>query len=131
MEIENEELVSRLSFEVVKEVAPDELDLFDDIKAEFLKDPNAFAEKDAKKREKMLGFAVGGTAEQFVTGFILPVALDAVKKYLSKKLGKSLDKNEIKKLRDDAYNNAIALGMDEEKATLMADSLAGKLVLGL
>lgn len=130
MEKDNEELVSRLSYEVVKEVAPDELDLFDDIKEEFLKNPDAFAEKDTKKREKMLGFALPAAAEQFVTGFVLPVVLHAVKKYLSKKLEKKLGKNEIKKLRDDAYNNAIALGMDKEKATLMADSLAGKLVLG-
>ena len=39
MKIENDELVSRISFEVVKDVAPDELDLFDDIKSAFLENP--------------------------------------------------------------------------------------------
>ena len=130
MEKNSEELVSRLSYEIVKDVAPDELDLFEDVKEEFLKNPDAFLEKDRQKREKLLGFAVPAGAEQFVTGFVLPVVLDAIKKYASKKLGKELDKNEIKKLRDGAYNTALSLGMDKEKAELMADSLAGKLVLG-
>ena len=130
MEKNSEELVSRLSYEIVREVAPDELDLFGDIKEEFFKNPDAFSERDPQKREKMLGFAIPAGAEQIVTGFVLPVVFDAIKKYVSKKVGKKLDKNEIKKLRDDAYNTGISLGMDKEKAELMADALAGKLVLG-
>jgi len=45
-----EELASFLSYEIVKEVAPEELDLFDDIKEEYLKNPGAFLEKDTKKK---------------------------------------------------------------------------------
>ena len=123
----SEELVSRLSYEIVKEVAPDELDLFDDFKEEFLKNPDAFLEKDPQKREEMLGFAVPIIAEQFFTLFVLPVVSGLITEYISKKLEKKTDSNEIKEFRDYAFNNAISLGMDKEKAGLMADSLIGKL----
>jgi len=123
----SEELVSRLSYEIVKEVAPDELDLFDDFKEEFLKNPDAFLEKDPQKREEMLGFAVAITAGQFFTSVVLPVVSGLIANYISKKLEKKTDSNEIKEFRDYAFNNAISLGMDKEKAGLMADSLIGKL----
>ena len=135
MEKNSEELVAHLSYEIVKEVAQDELDLFDDLKEEFLKNPDALLEKDAKKREKMLGFALPPGTEQFVTAFVLPVVFGIVDRYFGKsKKGPTEEPgiNQIKKLREDAYNNAISLGMDKEKAELMADSLIGKLVqLGL
>ncbi len=128
MEKKSEELVSRLSYEVVKEVAPDELDLFDDIKEEFLKNPDAFSEKDPKKREKMLGFALPAGTEQFITGAVLPVVWDIIKKYVSKKVGGKLSINEINELRDAAYNIAISQKVDKKKAELIADSLAGKIM---
>lgn len=127
MERNSEELVSRLSYEIVKEVAPDELDLFDDFKEEFLKNPDAFLEKDPKKREKMLGFAELVGAELFFTSIVLPVVSGLITNYLSKKLEKKPDSNKIKEFRDDAFNKAISLGMDKEKAGLLADSLTGKL----
>ena len=133
MEKNSEELVAHLAYEIVKEVAQDELDLFDDLKEEFLKNPDALLEKDAKKREKMLGFALPPGTEQFITVFVLPVVFGIVDRYFGKK-GPSEEPsiNQLKKLREDAYNNAISLGMDKEKAELMADSLIGKLVqLGL
>ena len=138
MVMNNEEFVSNLSYEVVKEIAPDEIDLFEDIKEEFLRNPDAFSEKDTKKREKMLGFASPTDSGQFFTGFVLPIVKDVIwpwaKKKLDAKLDKkdvTLDKMEIKKLRDEAYNNAVSLGMNKEKAELMSDALAGKLILSL
>lgn len=128
MEKDAEELASSLSYEVIKELAPDELDLFEDIKEEFLRNPDGFSEKDPKKRKKMLGFAVPGLVEGFITVIVLPVVLDVVKKIVGKKIGEKTRRNRIRKLRDEAYNAAISLEMDEEKAALMADSLIGKLV---
>lgn len=125
----NKELVSRLSHEVLEEVAPDELDLFDDIKEEFIKNPDGFLEKDSKKREEMLGFAGAAGGAELVTTVVLPIVSDVVKKYLSKKLAGGINKDMIKKVRDEAYNNAITMGMSKKKAELMADSLVGKLVL--
>lgn len=127
MEKNSEELVSRLSYEIVKEVAPDELDLFDDFKEEFLKNPDAFLEKDPQKREEMLGFAELVGAELFFTSIVLPVVSGLITNYLSKKLEKKPDINKIKEFRGDAFNKAIALGMDKEKAGILADSLIGKI----
>ena len=128
MQKNSEELVSRLSYEIVKEAAPDELDLFDDFKEAFLKNPNALLGKDPQKREEMLGFALPPGTEQFVTIFVLPVVFGIIERYVSKRMGGKLGGNKINKMRDEAYNNAISLGMDKEKAELMADSLIGKLV---
>ena len=128
MEKNSEELVSRLSYEIVKEVAPDELDLFDDFKEEFLKNPDAFLEKDPKKREEMLGFVELVGAELFFTLIVLPVVSGLITNYLSKKLEKKPDSNKIKELRDDAFNKATSLGIDKEKAELIADSTIGKAV---
>ncbi len=126
MEKSSEELLSHLSYEIVKEVAPGELDLFDDFKEEFLKNPDAFLEKDPQKREKMLGFAIPVGAEQFFTLIVLPVVSGLITNYLSKKLEKPCS-NKIKELRDYAFNKAISLRLNKEKAERLADSLIGKL----
>ena len=133
MEKSEEGLLSSLSYEIVKEVAPDELDLFDDFKEEFLKNPDAFSEKEPKKREQMLGFALPPGTEQFITVIVLPVVFHLIDKYIIQKYvtkkgeGKS-DPDKINTLRDEAYQNATSLGMDEEKASLLADALIGKAV---
>jgi hypothetical protein len=122
------DLMSKLSYDIVKDVAPEELDLFDDIKQEFLKNADAFKEKDQKKREKMTGFAFPTGTEQIVTTVILPVVLGIIKKYFPKKGKEKLDIKNLKKLRDEAYNMAISLDIDKSKANLLADSLIGKIV---
>ena len=71
MEKNSNELISRLSYEIVREIAPDELDLFDDIKEEFLKNPDAFLEKDPGKKEEMLGV----NFSNFIDDSYLPRAL--------------------------------------------------------
>lgn len=127
---DNEKLESRLSYEVVKEIAPDEIKLFNDIEKQFLNKPGAILEKDRKKREKMLGFALPPGTEQLITIFVLPVVYKIIEKYFSKKdTGIKLDANTIKKLREDAFNTAISAGMKQEKAELLADCLVGKITL--
>jgi hypothetical protein len=144
-----EELVTRLSYEVAKDVAPDELDLFDDIKEEFLKNPDAFVLKEPrKKEEKMLGFG-GSGVEQFVITAVLPIVwsvlsyiakagIESFKDAAAKKvdgvvkktvLGDApLSKEKIKEIREYAIATALTQGMDEKKAVVIADSLIGKLV---
>jgi hypothetical protein len=122
------ELASKVSFEVLRDIAPKELILFDDYKAKFIKNPDAFAEKDRKKREKMLGFAIPDGTAQLVTTFVLPIALNAINKYVNKKTEDKLNKDQLSNMRTEAYNNAVALGMDKEKAELMADALVGKMM---
>jgi len=149
IDINIEELASSLSYEIVKEVAPEELDLFDDIKEEYLKNPGAFLEKDTKKKEKMLGF--GGSAEIFVTMTILPIILGvatqigkagietlkdegskALAGWLKDKIEQKVSqpsKEKLKLMRDSVYNNALSMGVKKEKAGVIADSFIGKLAL--
>lgn len=134
MQKKDEELVSRLSYEIVKEVAPDELDLFADFKEEFLKNPNAFSEKEPKKREQMLGFALPPGTEQFITIIVLPIVFTLIDKYIIQKHVTNKEKeksgqDKINQLREEAYQNATSLGMDEEKAGLLANALVGKAAL--
>ncbi|MCZ7382179.1 MAG: hypothetical protein O8C64_11505 [Candidatus Methanoperedens sp.] len=150
MDKNSEELASRLSYEIIKEVAPDELDLFDDIKEEYLKNPDAFQEKDPKKKEKMLGFGTG-VGEIFVTTTILPLiwgviahigkaGVESLKKEGAKALEEKIKEKiggkevhtsneKIKELRDYIFKNALSMGMDEQKATFYADSIIGKLTI--
>ena len=154
MEKKTEELVTWLSKEVVSEIAPDELDLYQDIEEEFFKNPNAFIEKDSKKKEKMLGFVGTGIGEQFLTMTVLPIVLgvigyvgtagiEALKKEASKALARKIEKkfaekestdnhiskDKIGEIREYAFNKAKSLGMDVERAGILADSLIGKLIL--
>lgn len=150
MDKNREELASRLSYEIIKEMAPDELDLFDDIKEEYLKNPDAFLEKDPKKKEKMLGFG-GGVGEVLVTTIIFPLIWGAIAhigkagveslknegaKALEEKIKEKIGEKEvhtsnekIKELRDYIFKNALSMGADEQKAIFYADSIIGKLVI--
>ncbi len=147
----SEELVSHLSYEIVKEVAPDELDLFDDIKEEFLENPDAFLEKDPEKREKMLGFVGGGAGEIFVTVTVLPLIWSAIKyigtagieslkkegsKTVAEKIKEKIggkegqpSKEKMNELRRYICQNASSMGVDKEIAGVIADSFIGKLTL--
>jgi len=124
----SKELASRISFEIVKDLAPRELPLFDDYKEKFMKNPGAFVEKDSEKREKMLGFGVLDGASQLLTAIVLPISFNAIKKYVMKKTGEKLDNDQLSNLRKEAYDYAITLGMNKAKAKLMADALVGKMV---
>jgi len=126
-----EELTTRLSCEIVKDLAPRELPFFDNYKQKFLKNPQAFSEKDPKKKEKILGFGVGDLATQVLTSFVLPTVYDAICKYLAKRKEKKvekLDQDQLTQIRKDAYDNAVAMGLEKGKAGLLADALVGKIM---
>ena len=150
MEKNSEELASHLSYEIVKEMAPEELDLFDDIKEEFLENPDDFIKKDSGKKEKMLGFG-GGVGEVFVTVTILPLiwgifaqiakkgieslteegskaAAEWIKNKREGKKGQP-SKEKLKEIRDYVCQNAYSAGLDKDRARILADSFIGKLTL--
>ena len=129
MENDSKELVSRVSFEIVKDIAPEELDLFGDYTDAFFNNPRAFEEKDSKKREKMLGFAIPAGTAELVTGTVLPLVFGAVTDYLKRKTEGKFGNEDVRKLRDDTYNTLLSSGMSKQKAELIADSLAGKMLL--
>lgn len=144
----SEELASLLSYEIIKEVAPDELDLFDDLKEEYIKNPDVFQEKDSKKKEKMLGFG-GGIGEVFITMKVLPLiwdvvsyigiaGIESIKEAMAEKVdikvkeeigGKEelLSNEKITEIMEYTIKNAMTMGIDKEKAGVIAYSLIGKL----
>ena len=150
MDKNSEELASNLSYKIVKEMAPEELDLFDDIKEEFLENPDDFMKKDSGKKEKMLGFG-GGVGEVFVTAIIIPLiwgilipigqrkieslaeeGLKAVAEWIkNKREGKKGQppKEKLKEIRDYVCQNAYSAGLDKDRARILADSFIGKLTL--
>jgi len=150
MEKNSEEMAFHLSYEIVKEMAPEELDLFDDLKDEFLENPDAFMKKDPGKKDKMLGFG-GGIGEVFVTATVFPIiwgilaqiskkGIESFTEEGSKALAKWIkiklegkkeqpSKRKMKEIRDYVCQNALAMGMEKKRARIMADSFIGKLTL--
>ncbi|HYB75396.1 MAG TPA: hypothetical protein VEC08_00405 [Nitrososphaerales archaeon] len=123
-----EELASRVSYEIIKDIAPKELALFDDYRESFEKDPGAFTQKNRKK-EKALGFAFPDGTSQILTTVVLPLVSQAIKDFTARKQGKKPSNDELKEMRTQAYNNAIAMGVSKEKAEVMADALVGKMAM--
>jgi len=145
---EKEAFASRLSYEVVQDVAPEELPLFEDIREEFLKNPDAFSEKDPGKREKMLGFG-GEALGPLITTVVLPLIWSVVsyigmagigsfKETMAKKVEKKvketieggekpLSREKTGELKEYVMKNAVTLGLNEAQAALIADSVIGKL----
>jgi len=126
---EDVEETCRISYEIIKDIAPKELPFFDDFKERFVKNPDAFAEKNRKKKEKMLGFAFPdpATTTQILTGFVLPIVLAVIKKYTPKKDGKTLSDEQAKEVKTEAITTAMGLGVNPDKAEVIADAIVGKL----
>lgn len=127
MEEDIDEVVTKLSYEIVKEIAPDELDLFEDFREEFKNNPEAFLAKDSKRKEDKLGFAVEAAVGTFTTSYVLPILTDVFTKYLGDTARVKLKGEKIPEMREYTLKNAITLGMNEDKAELFADALMFKL----
>lgn len=100
--------------------------------------------------EKMLGFIGGGVGEQFITMTVLPLVWSAVKsmgqagietlkeegsRALGEKIGEQIGgeaapmmlKEKIGEIWDHAVSAGVSMGLEEEKARVLADSYIGKL----
>lgn len=155
MDQNREELVSTLSYKVVQKTAPEELDIFDDIKEEFIENPDDFMEEASEKKENVLGF--GGIGGTFVTVVILRLiwgilvqiskkGIDSFTEEGSKALAKWIIESlfgpkdqtsyrpsieQLKKIRAFVCRKACIEGLNEEKASIVADSLIGELIGGI
>ncbi|HKA03094.1 MAG TPA: hypothetical protein VKD67_02160 [Acidimicrobiales bacterium] len=145
----DDRLILDVSRQVVGDLAPGELEVFDATGDAYLEAP---AGKDG---EEMLGFGVEVVA--FVTPFVV-MATKAVVSYLSEVVSKAMKEQsesviagyvkrlfkrfhddpepapvqltieEIKKAHEVALAEAKALGMKDERASLLANAIAGELV---
>ena len=141
-----EELFTDLSYQVVQDLAPNELRLFKTVNDEFLKDPDTFIKKTrGKKKEKALGG--GAIIGQLILPIILPAiwsaltflyktGLDAGKEITAEKLKETIralaegknSKERLKEIRDCVLQSLKDDGMSDKQAALIADSIIGKLV---
>jgi hypothetical protein len=154
-ETENE-LVAELARLALERAAPEELVLFQETAEEYFQDPQAVL--DPRSRDEALGFgievamltpyvlavatsvirflastvadAAGQEAKPLVTGIVrrllrrpqpTPEAVDAPP---------PLSGDQARQVREVAYQHAKRLGLDEDQAALLADSVVGGLVVG-
>jgi hypothetical protein len=145
------ELIADVSKRIVSQVAPEELDLFDELMEEYFEDPTPPDLSDSDDDEA-LGFGLGealvaatpaaAAVVSGVVGYILKEVLKTVQKEsasaLTKRIGKffnpqekntGLTKEQMKQVRQKVVKQAKAFGMEGDQVRRMADAVIGSLAL--
>jgi hypothetical protein len=152
---EGRAFIAELSKDVVSQVAPEELDLFDDLVQEYFDDPTPPDPEEAAS-DDALGFGLGGALfattpavaamANVVLGFLLTeviniardqaggMAVEKLKVYFLSRRESSTDSpplttEQLAKVKQLASDQAKAFGMDDDEAKKMADALVGSLAL--
>jgi len=157
MAVSNEnELVDALARDIITQIAPEELLLYQSISEEYFNNPQKLLDEPSKKDE-MLGFGVGEAAA-LLTPIVLGVTA-AVVKYIGDEIRKSvqeesstligewvkkffkifrssedkeipaLTSSQLEQVRDVAYRQARQLKLSEQRAELLADAVVGSLAV--
>ncbi len=149
-------LLDDLAREVVGEVAPEELDLFDQLADEYHANP-APPDLTQPAGDDALGFGLGGAliaatpavaaAASVVLGLVMQIgfaivsdeASDQVRQRLRALLRRdrtaptaapTLDREQLRQIRQAALNEALRFGMAQDEAGRIADALLRRLALG-
>ena len=152
---EGRKLIRELSKEIVIEIAPEEMDLFDELVEEYFEDPSP-PKPSSPQRDDPLGFgieeslvaatpaaaAVVSVVINYLLSEFLKVAeserTEQVKRRIKDLFGSKkrekvaadpLTKEQLEEIRKLARKQAIVSGMKPEKADQMANALIGSLVL--
>jgi hypothetical protein len=155
-EAENE-LVAELARLALEEAAPEELVLFPETAEEYFQDPQAVL--DPERRDEALGFgldiamltpyvlAVATPVIRFLVSTVAeavgeeakPLVVRIVRRLFrrsdpaSKAAGEAqtpLSSDQARQVRELAYQRAKGLGLDEDRAALLADAVVGGLIVG-
>jgi hypothetical protein len=156
-EAENE-LVAELARLALEEAAPEELVLFPETAEEYFQDPQAVL--DPKRRDEALGFgldiamltpyvlAIVSPVIQFLVSTVAeavgeeakPLMIRMVRRLFrqsgpasEKAAGEApapLSAQQARQVRDLAYRRAKGLGLEDDQAALLADSVVGGLIVG-
>jgi hypothetical protein len=151
------ELVAELARSVLAQAAPEELALFGETAEEYFQDPQALL--DPKRRDEALGFgldvamltpyvlAVSAGVVRFLATTVADAARQESKplvtrlvRHLLRQPGAApepasdappaLSTDQARQVREVAYQQAKHLGLDDDQATLLANSVIGGLVVG-
>jgi hypothetical protein len=144
-------LIRELAESALERAAPEELAVFDETAEEYFQAPEAVL--NPKRRDEAVGFGLELAlltpsvlaAASAVVHFLLDVAADAVrdeaKASVAERLRRlvrhagdaapaSLSPQQLRRVRDLAYERVRATGADEAQASLVADAIAGGLAVG-
>jgi hypothetical protein len=144
-------LVRMLAESALERAAPEELAVFDDTAEEYFAAPDAVL--NPKRRDEAVGFGLELAlltptvlaAASAVVHFLLDVVTDAVRdeakasvaehiRRLLRHAGDAapagLSPEQLRRVRDLAYQRVKATGADEAQASLVADAIAGGLAVG-
>jgi hypothetical protein len=147
---EQRSLVQDLAAELVEQLDPDELAVFDDAAEDYFRDPEAVL--NPRRRDEAVGsgvelalltpvvLAVAGQVVEYLSGVVVEALGDSVRprllRFVRRMLGlggedaaepPSLDSAQVEHVRDVALARARDVGLDEERARLLAESVVGGL----
>jgi hypothetical protein len=136
---------------VVEEFDPDEMAVFDETADEYFRDPQAVL--NPKRRDEAVGFgidatlvtpivlAIAGPVVEFLAGVVVEAAGEGVKPTLVRVIRRmlrlkdagapstgdapQLTQEQVEHVRAIAYARACDVGLEENRARLLADSVAG------
>ena len=154
---EEHELIAALAQLALEQAAPEELALFPETAEEYFRDPQGAL--DPRRRDEAVGFgldlalmtpyvlAIATPVVRYLATLVRRHAGDDIDATLSRAVRRllrrgddaapaaapevpTLTTDQLRDVRSTAYARAIGLGLDESRATLLADSVVGGLVLG-
>ena len=116
-------MATSLARDALTIVVPDEMEVFDDVAAEYWSDPEAALQE--AQREDAVGY---GFELILLTPMALAVAT-TVARYAaqSQAVPAQLDRARLRQARQIAHDHAIAVGVAPRRADALADALAGAL----
>jgi len=148
---EERELTLALATVVVEDIAPDEMAVFDETAEDYFADPDAVL--DPRHRDEAVGFgievalltpvvlAVARTVVEFLGKLLLDAASDVARPHVAAVLRRlfripqreggtpvsppRLTPEQLEQVRTVAHDRARALGLPEDRAQLLADSVVG------
>ncbi len=153
---EEQSFIKDISRDLVTQLAPEELDLFDELAQEYFENPKPPESLSTSIKDNPLGFGLGetivattpaitavvSTIIQFLATEFVKTARDETSEMIKKKVKILFDsagakKGEVSPLSDDqlehvkklARKQAIQFGMNAKQAENMANALAGRLAL--
>jgi hypothetical protein len=147
------QLVAALAELALEQAAPEELVLFPETASEYFRDPDALLQP--RRRDHAVGFGLelamltpyalavvtpvvrllAGLVEQTVAEELKPSVAQVVRRLFrgggadAAPAGTSLTREQIRELRDTAYERGVGVGLDAARAGLLADSIVGGLVV--
>ncbi len=152
---DEQELVRAFAVSIVGALSPDELDLFDETAEEYFEDPEGVLDPD--RRDEAVGFgleaimitpvvlAVATPVVQFLAGLVTEATREITKPVIVRTLRRilrirsdaeaaagtplALTRAQVQKVHDVALQRARSLGLAEDQAHLLADSVAGGVVV--